>query len=207
MRAAPTGLRWRSLIEHACIPWTKGNNYECARNIPASIVGTVRSERKGKTLWRIDRRECRCIENPYTTKYCNVRRECEWGIREGGQGREAKPIGRSKAEKGSEQTIAPIPIPSPTPQTIHTETRGSQDLGSFWNWVWHRLEAILTSPGQNCGIKIMFLVKLLGVLVLDIAWVKMGSHSLGNILHLVQQVTWGCVCTWWLEVCQCEPYL
>ena len=133
-----------------------------------------------------DRRECRCIENPYTTKYCNVRRECEWGIREGGQGREAKPIGRSKAEKGSEQTIAPIPIPSPTPQTIHTETRGSQDLGSFWNWVWHRLEAILTSPGQNCGIKMVFSMKFLGVLVLDIFWVKMGSHSLGHILLLCQ---------------------
>ena len=35
--------------------------------------------------------------------------------------------------------------------------------------VWHCLEAILTLPGQNCGIKMVFLVKFLGVLVLDIA--------------------------------------
>ena len=63
----------------------------------------------------------------------------------------------------------------------HTRTSGSVPL----------VILSLTSPrshfdiaGQNCGIKMVFLVKFLGVLVLDIAWVKMGSHSLGNILHL-----------------------
>ena len=58
---------------------------------------------------------------------------------------------------------------------VHTSYMQKQEDLKIWapgklNWIWHRLEAILTSPGQNCGLKMVFLVKCLGVLVLDITW-------------------------------------
>ena len=53
--------------------------------------------------------------------------------------------------------------------------------------VWHSILVILTYPDQNCGIKMMFLMKFLGAWVFDIAFTKMGSRGFINILQVWHQ--------------------